>query len=177
MMSSIVSFCRGLSLNVISTSYQARKLKFMEVHTPSPLQTIYAQRTINIGIFFRICYQYVRIEKYLTATFLGNLRSMVTYWEKEKCLLVVTLQPRGSWTPSMKRGYKVFLLKKLTHEIKPNQENESEIGNIYIPFIYRSTSNTDITWKLHINCVCLYVWKLEVYLMAHLFHYESFEYL
>ena len=114
MMSSIVSFCRGLSLNVISTSYQARKLKFMEVHTPSPLQTIYAQRTIGIiGIFFRICYQYVRIEKYLTATFLGNLRSMVTYWEKEKCLLVVTLQPRGSWTPSMKRGYKVVFFKKI----------------------------------------------------------------
>ena len=39
----------------------------------------------------------------------------------------------------------LFFLKKLTHEIKPNQKNESEIGDIYIPFIYRSTSSTDIT--------------------------------
>ena len=39
MMSSIVSFYWGLSLNLISTSYQARKLKFMDVHTPSLLQT------------------------------------------------------------------------------------------------------------------------------------------
>ena len=47
-MSSIVFFCRGLSLNLISTLYQARKLKLMEVQTPSPLRTIYAQRTIGL---------------------------------------------------------------------------------------------------------------------------------
>ena len=29
-------------------SYQAWKLKLMEVHTPSPLRTIYAQRTIGL---------------------------------------------------------------------------------------------------------------------------------
>ena len=46
-MSSIVSFCRGLSLNLISALYQARKLKLTEVHTPSPLRIIYAQRTIS----------------------------------------------------------------------------------------------------------------------------------
>ena len=49
MMSSIVFFCRGLSLNLISTLYQARKLKLMQVHTLSPLRTIYAQRTIGLG--------------------------------------------------------------------------------------------------------------------------------
>ena len=48
MMSSIVFFCQGLSLNLISTLYQARKLKLMEVHTLSPLRTIYAQRTIGL---------------------------------------------------------------------------------------------------------------------------------
>ena len=47
-MSSIVFFCRGLSLNLISTLYQARKLKLMQVHTLSPLGTIYAQRTIGL---------------------------------------------------------------------------------------------------------------------------------
>ena len=47
-MSSIVSFCRGLSLNLISTLYQAWKLKLIEVHTPSPLQTIYTQRMIGL---------------------------------------------------------------------------------------------------------------------------------
>ena len=29
---------------------------------------------------------------------------------------------------------------------------------------------TDNTWKLHINCERLYVWKLQVYLKAHFFH-------
>ena len=48
MMSPIVSFYRGLSLNLVSTLYQAWKLKLMEVHTPSPLRTIYAQRTISV---------------------------------------------------------------------------------------------------------------------------------
>ena len=48
MMSPIVSFFRGLSLNLISTLYQAWKLKLMEVHTPSPLRTIYAQCTIGL---------------------------------------------------------------------------------------------------------------------------------
>ena len=49
MMSPIVSFCRGLSLNLLSTLYLAWKLKHMEVHTPSPLQTIYVQCTIGLG--------------------------------------------------------------------------------------------------------------------------------
>ena len=48
MVSSIVFFCQGLSLNLISSLYQARKLKLIEVHTPSPLWTIYAQRTIGL---------------------------------------------------------------------------------------------------------------------------------
>ena len=48
-MSTIIFFCRGLSLDLISTLYQAWKLKLMEVHTPSPLcSTIYAQRTIGL---------------------------------------------------------------------------------------------------------------------------------
>ena len=46
MMSPIVSFYRGLPLNLISTLYQAWKLELMEVHTPSPLRNIYAQCTI-----------------------------------------------------------------------------------------------------------------------------------
>ena len=48
MISSIVSFCQALSLNTISTPYQVRKLKLMEVHTPSAFRTIYAQRTIRL---------------------------------------------------------------------------------------------------------------------------------
>ena len=48
MMSPIVSFYRGLSLNLVSILYQAWKLKLMEVHTPSPLRTIYAQRTVGL---------------------------------------------------------------------------------------------------------------------------------
>ena len=48
MKSSILFFSQGLSQNLISTLYQARKLKLMEVHTPSPLRTIYAQRTIDL---------------------------------------------------------------------------------------------------------------------------------
>ena len=44
----IILFCRGLSLNLISTLYHVRKLKLMEVHTPSLLRTIYAQRTIGL---------------------------------------------------------------------------------------------------------------------------------
>ena len=47
-MSSIVSFYQRLSLNVISTLYQVRRLNFMEVHIRSPLQTIYAQSTIGL---------------------------------------------------------------------------------------------------------------------------------
>ena len=41
-MSSIVS------LNLISALYQARKLKLIEMHTPSLLRTIYAQRTTSL---------------------------------------------------------------------------------------------------------------------------------
>ena len=47
-MSSVLSFCRRLSLNVISTLYQVQRLNFMEVHIRSPLQTIYAERTIGL---------------------------------------------------------------------------------------------------------------------------------
>ena len=47
-MSPNLSFYRGLSLNLVSALYQAWKLKLMEVHTPSPLRTIYAQRTIDL---------------------------------------------------------------------------------------------------------------------------------
>ena len=47
-MSSILFFCQGLSLNLTSTLYKARKLKLMEVHTPFPLRTIYAWRTIGL---------------------------------------------------------------------------------------------------------------------------------
>ena len=66
----------------------------MEVHTLSTLRTIYAQRTIGLDSDFlhdvvrmvpnrakhhmTICYPYVRIEEQLAATFLGNLRSMLT---------------------------------------------------------------------------------------------------
>ena len=46
-MPSIVYFCRGLSMNLIPTSYHARKLKFIKVHTPSLSQNIYARRTIG----------------------------------------------------------------------------------------------------------------------------------
>ena len=48
MMSSVVSFCQALSLNLSSSTYQAQKLKFMEVHTPSPLWVIFAQHTIGL---------------------------------------------------------------------------------------------------------------------------------
>ena len=44
----VILFCRGLSLNLSSTLYHVRKLKLMEVHTPSPLRTIHAQRTIGL---------------------------------------------------------------------------------------------------------------------------------
>ena len=44
----VILFCRGLSLNLSSTLYHVRKLKLMEVHTPSPLRTIYAQCTIGL---------------------------------------------------------------------------------------------------------------------------------
>ena len=42
MVSSIVS------MNLISALYQARKLKSIEMHTPSLLRTIYAQRTADL---------------------------------------------------------------------------------------------------------------------------------
>ena len=48
MMSLIVSFCRGLSLDLILTLYRAWKLKLMKVHSPPPLRTIYAQCTIGL---------------------------------------------------------------------------------------------------------------------------------
>ena len=48
MMSSIVPFCQGLSLNLISTLYQVQKLKLMEMHRPSTLWTIYAQCIIGL---------------------------------------------------------------------------------------------------------------------------------
>ena len=48
MMSPIVSFCRVLSLNLISTLCQVWKLKLTEVHIPSPLQTIYAPLKIGL---------------------------------------------------------------------------------------------------------------------------------
>ena len=118
MMWSIVFFCWRLSLNLISTLYQAQKLKLMEMHTPSLLRTIYAHYTTGLDsdvlhdlvpfvqfkkrekhpwrsatfskvfrlkafIFtknnrakhhIRICYQYVRIEKLLAATYFGKLQ-------------------------------------------------------------------------------------------------------
>ena len=43
-----ISCILALSPNLISTLCQARKLKLMEVHTPSPLRTIDAQRTIGL---------------------------------------------------------------------------------------------------------------------------------
>ena len=86
MMSFIVSFCQGLSPKLISTLCHARKLKFIEVHFPSPLQTIYAQSTISLAI--------------------------INTWE----------------------------LKDITHEIKPTQKNESELGDIYVQFLYGSIS-------------------------------------
>ena len=39
-----------------------------------------------------------------------------------------------------KKGPSSFFLKVLTHEIKPTQNNESELGDIYTLFIYRSIS-------------------------------------
>ena len=48
MMWSIVFFCWRLSLNLISTLYQAQKLKLMEMQTPSPLRTIYVHYTIGL---------------------------------------------------------------------------------------------------------------------------------
>ena len=50
MMSSIVFFCPGLSLNLISNLYQAQKLKLMEMHIPSPLRNIYAWRTSDSDV-------------------------------------------------------------------------------------------------------------------------------
>ena len=56
MMSFILSFCQGSSLNLISTLFWARKSNLMEVHTPSPLRTICAQHTIDLVMFCAICY-------------------------------------------------------------------------------------------------------------------------
>ena len=47
-MSFVVSFFQGLSLNLISTLFYVRKLNLMEVHTPSPLRTIYAHCRIDL---------------------------------------------------------------------------------------------------------------------------------
>ena len=67
----IVSFCQGLSLNLTSASYHARKLKFMVLHTPSPFQTIYAKHSVGSGIFFRISYQ-IQANWKIAAKFLGK---------------------------------------------------------------------------------------------------------
>ena len=48
MMSPIVSFCLGLSLDLISTSYYARKLKFIEVHTPP----LFEPFILNAKVYF-----------------------------------------------------------------------------------------------------------------------------
>ena len=63
--------------------------------------------------------------------------------------------------PIHKKGSKSCFLKKknkknkkkIAHEIKPTQKNEFELGDIYIPFIYRSISfyrkHLEITCKLY----------------------------
>ena len=66
----------------------------------------------------------------------------------------------------MKRGHQVFKKKKkLTYEIKPTQKNESDLGDIYISFFYRSISFYrqlfKVTWKL-----CTSV-RLEVRSISH----------
>ena len=53
--------------------------------------------------------------------------------------------------------------------MKPTKKNESELRNIYISFT-KQYAFTENIWKLHVNYVRLYVWKLEIYLMAHFFH-------
>ena len=58
MMSFVVSCCQGLSLNLISTVFQARKLNLMEVHTPSlfELSMLNAQSTqLCFAQFGTIC--------------------------------------------------------------------------------------------------------------------------
>ena len=56
-MSSIVSFCWGLSLNLISTLYQAQKLKLVEVHTPIPSEPFMPNAQLGpIVMFYAICY-------------------------------------------------------------------------------------------------------------------------
>ena len=63
-MSSIVSFCQGLSLNLIITLYKAWKLKLMERHTPSHLRTIYAQCTNGLDSdILRDLVPFVRFKK------------------------------------------------------------------------------------------------------------------
>ena len=47
MMSPIVFFYRGLSLNLVST-LPGVEIKTYKVHTPSPLLTIYPQRKIGL---------------------------------------------------------------------------------------------------------------------------------
>ena len=49
-------------MNLISTLYQAWKLKLMEVHTPSTLRIIYAQRTIGLGMFCAIWYHFYNLK-------------------------------------------------------------------------------------------------------------------
>ena len=52
--------------------------------------------------------------------------------------------------PSIKRGHKVFQKTNLTHEIKPSQKNESELGYIYISFMYRSSC----FYRQHLKIIC-----------------------
>ena len=72
------------------------------------------------------------------------------------------------WIPSTKRDCKAFLKKILTQDIKATQKNESELGVIYVLFIYRSIS----FYRQHLKIICKLCTPvhLEVYLMAQFFH-------
>ena len=48
-----------------------------------------------------------------------------------------------------------------------NLKNEFELGDIYQ--LFTEQAFTDI-WKFPVNYVRLYLWKLEIYLMANFFH-------
>ena len=133
---SIVSFCRGLPLNLIIPCVEI-KIYGAAYPLPSSNNHLWSARNQPRYIFknlLSICTNW----KIVGSNFFGKLKIDGNLVVKSKVpprsgLVALRMFIKKGPSPSIKRGHQVVLKKKKKpHERKPTQKNESELGDIYI---------------------------------------------
>ena len=137
---SIVSFCRGLPLNLIIPCVE---IKIYGAAYPLPTSNNHLWLAHNqLRYIFKNLLSICTNWKIVGSNFFGKLKIDGNLVVKSKVpprsgsvALRMFIKKRPS--PSIKRGHQVAFKKnkkknKQTHEIKPTQKNESELGDFYI---------------------------------------------